>query len=111
LFLFCSLWNPHVQPSRPTTGLIIVLGILTAFGPLSIDMYLPGLPAIARDLEADPALVQLTLSLFFVGLAVGQAFYGPLSDRYGRRRPLLVGCAFYAVASAACALTPTARLW
>jgi DHA1 family bicyclomycin/chloramphenicol resistance-like MFS transporter len=96
------------NPSRPTTGLIIVLGILTAFGPLSIDMYLPGLPAIARDLEADPALVQLTLSLFFVGLAVGQAFYGPLSDRYGRRRPLLVGCALYAAASVACALAPTA---
>lgn len=95
--------------SRPGPGLIIVLGILTAFGPLSIDMYLPGLPAIARDLYADPALIQLTLSLFFVGLAVGQAFYGPLSDRFGRRRPLLAGCALYAVASAACALAPSAQ--
>jgi DHA1 family bicyclomycin/chloramphenicol resistance-like MFS transporter len=97
------------HPARPTVGLIVVLGTLTAFGPLSIDMYLPGLPAIARDLGADPALIQLTLSLFFIGLAVGQALYGPLSDRFGRRRPLLVGCALYAAASAACALAPTAQ--
>lgn len=99
---------PLPQPSRPAAGLIVILGTLTAFGPFSIDMYLPGLPAIARDLGAAPALIQLTLSLFFVGLAVGQALYGPLSDRYGRRRPLLFGCALYAVASAACALAPTA---
>jgi DHA1 family bicyclomycin/chloramphenicol resistance-like MFS transporter len=100
--------HPMAQRSRPSASLIVVLGTLTAFGPLSIDMYLPGLPAIARDLDAEPALVQLTLSLFFIGLAVGQALYGPLSDRYGRRRPLLLGCALYAVASAACALAPTA---
>ncbi|NTU81180.1 MAG: multidrug effflux MFS transporter, partial [Chloroflexales bacterium] len=96
------------QPSRPTAALIIMLGTLTAFGPLSIDMYLPGLPAIARDLGADPGVVQLTLSLFFIGLAVGQAFYGPLADRFGRKAPLLAGCALYALASAACALAPTA---
>jgi DHA1 family bicyclomycin/chloramphenicol resistance-like MFS transporter len=95
--------------SRPTPALIVVLGTLTAFGALSIDMYLPGLPAIARDLGADPSLVQLTLSLFFIGLAAGQALYGPLSDRFGRKRPLLIGCALYALASAACALAPTAE--
>lgn len=98
------------QPARPTAALIIVLGTLTAFGPLSIDMYLPGLPAIARDLGAEPALIQLTLTLFFVGMAAGQAFYGPLSDRFGRRPPLLVGCAIYTLASAACALAPTAQV-
>src|SRR5690606_31782505 len=92
------------QQARPVAGLIVILGALTAFGPLSIDMYLPGLPAIARDLGAEPALVQLTLSLFFIGLAFGQALYGPLSDRYGRRRPLLIGCAIYVAASVACAL-------
>lgn len=95
--------------ARPTAALILVLGTLTAFGPLSIDMYLPGLPAIARDLGAEPSLIQLTLSLFFIGLAAGQTLYGPLSDRFGRRLPLLVGCGLYAVASAACALAPTAQ--
>lgn len=90
-----------------TTRLILVLGTLTAFGPLSIDMYLPGLPAIARDLHTDATAVGLTLSLFFAGLAVGQALYGPLSDRVGRRKPLLVGCGLFTVASIGCALAPS----
>src|SRR5262245_19014547 len=95
-------------PPRPSTArLTLILGSLTAFGPLSIDMYLPGLPTIARDFRADTAAAQLTLSLFFVGLAVGQAIYGPIADRFGRKRPLLVGCAFYMVASLACALAPS----
>lgn len=81
---------------------MLILGTLTAFGPMSIDMYLPSLPAIGQSYNADAGAVQLTLSLFFVGLALGQAFYGPLSDRYGRRAPLLVGCAIYTVASAGC---------
>lgn len=91
----------------PTTRLAIILGILTAFGPLSIDMYLPGLPAIGAEFRAGSAEVQLTLSMFFVGLAAGQALYGPLSDRLGRRRPLLFGCALYALASLGCALAPS----
>src|SRR5215212_7544581 len=90
-----------------TTRLAVVLGILTAFGPLSIDMYLPGLPAIGAEFGADTAAAQLTLSLFFVGLAAGQALYGPLSDRFGRTRPLLFGCALYALASLGCALAPS----
>jgi DHA1 family bicyclomycin/chloramphenicol resistance-like MFS transporter len=94
--------------ARPSTvRLTLVLGTLTAFAPLSIDMYLPGLPAIAREFGADAAAAQLTLSLFIAGLAVGQALYGPLADRLGRKRPLLVGCAIYALASAACALAPS----
>jgi DHA1 family bicyclomycin/chloramphenicol resistance-like MFS transporter len=94
--------------SRPTsTRLAIILGILTAFGPLSIDMYLPGLPAIGADFRVADAEVQLTLSMFFVGLAAGQALYGPLSDRLGRRRPLLFGCTLYSLASLGCALAPS----
>lgn len=84
--------------------LTLILGALTAFGPLSIDMYLPSFQAIARDLETSPAQVQLTLAVFFVALGIGQAFYGPLSDRYGRRRPLCFGLALFVLASAACAL-------
>lgn len=83
--------------------LAIMLGILTAFAPLSIDMYLPGLPAIAEEFGTPTAAVQQTLAVFFVGLAVGQAVYGPLSDRLGRRRPLLFGCALYALACVGCA--------
>lgn len=84
--------------------LTFMLGSLTALGPLSIDMYLPSFPAIARDLTASPAQVQLTLAVFFVALGIGQAFYGPLSDRFGRRRPLCFGLALYVLASAGCAL-------
>jgi MFS transporter, DHA1 family, multidrug resistance protein len=92
--------------SRPSVvRLTLILGTLTAFGPLSIDMYLPGLPSIAREFGADSGSAQLTLSLFIVGLAAGQAFYGPIADRLGRRGPLLLGCALYAVASVACALS------
>lgn len=94
--------------SRAGTGrLALVLGTLTAFGPLSIDLYLPALPTLGRELGTGPAAAQLTLSLFFIGLALGQTLYGPLSDRYGRRRPLLVGCLIYTAASVGCALAPT----
>ncbi|HET9222095.1 MAG TPA: MFS transporter, partial [Roseiflexaceae bacterium] len=97
-----------VYSSRPSTArLTLILGSLTAFGPLSIDMYLPGLPTIAREFHTDTAAVQLTLSLFFIGLAVGQALYGPIADRLGRKPPLLIGCGFYTIASLACALAPS----
>jgi DHA1 family bicyclomycin/chloramphenicol resistance-like MFS transporter len=95
------------QPRPTTLQLALILGSLSAFAPLSIDMYLPGLPLLAREFGADTAAAQLTLSLFFIGLALGQAFYGPLADRYGRKRPLLIGCALYTVASVACALAPS----
>lgn len=92
----------------PITGrlyakLAIILGILSAYGPLSIDMYLPGLPAIAGEFGTQTAAVQQTLAVFFVGLALGQALYGPLSDRLGRRLPLLFGSALYALACIGCA--------
>src|SRR5262252_2323869 len=91
--------------ASPRPGkLPLILGALTALGPLSIDMYLPSFQAIARDLAASPARVQLTLAVYFIALGIGQAFYGPVSDRFGRRRPLSVGLSVYVVASAGCAL-------
>src|SRR5438132_14409570 len=96
----------------PTTAerarLFVLLGGLTAFGPLSIDMYLPGLPAIATDLGASESMIQLTLTACLIGLALGQVVAGPVSDALGRRRPLLVGVAGYAIASLLCALAPSA---
>lgn len=83
--------------------------MLTAFGSLSIDMYLPGLPAIARDLYTDIAAAQQTLAVFFLGMALGQVLYGPISDRLGRRPPLIFGCALYALASIGCSLAPSIR--
>lgn len=89
---------------------IVVLGSLTAFGPLSIDMYLPGLPAMARSFHTSASAAQLTLTACLVGLALGQLLAGPVSDRLGRRRPLMVGVAAYAVASLFCAFSPTVHV-
>ncbi|EHP38407.1 major facilitator superfamily transporter DHA1 family protein, partial [Cupriavidus basilensis OR16] len=83
---------------------LLVCASLTALAPLSIDMYLPSFPALAGDLGVDIGRVQLTLGTFLVGLAVGQAFYGPISDRFGRKPPLYVGLLAYALAAAGCAL-------
>ena len=86
---------------------VLILGALSAFGPLSIDMYLPGLPSLGATLDAPAWAVQLTLTACLAGLALGQVVAGPLSDRFGRRTPLLVGVAAYAAASLLCALAPT----
>ncbi|MCD8741747.1 multidrug effflux MFS transporter [Mucilaginibacter roseus] len=85
-------------------SLILILGTLTALGPFSIDMYLPGFPAIAKYMHTDVAGVALSLSSFFIGLAAGQLLYGPLLDKFGRRKPLLFGLSFYIVASIGCAM-------
>src|SRR5215471_3075076 len=90
-----------------TVPLAVVLGGLSAFGPLSIDMYLPALPRMATDLGATQAEVQLTVSACLVGLGLGQLVAGPLSDAFGRRRPLLLGVVLYAAASWAAALAPS----
>lgn len=90
---------------RPDTlAMTAVFGLLTALGPLSTDMYLPSLPAIGRALGASDAQVQQTLSAYLFGFAAGQVFYGPVSDRVGRKPAILVGLALYMLASAACAL-------
>lgn len=85
---------------------IVVMGTIVAIGPMSIDMYLPALPAIQQHFGADTASTQFTLAAFFIGLAVGQLIYGPLSDRIGRRGPLLFGLIVYTLASAACMFAP-----
>ncbi|MEV6523286.1 multidrug effflux MFS transporter [Longispora sp. NPDC051575] len=83
----------------------VLLGWLSAFAPLSMDMYLPALPALGREFGASAADVQLTLTACLIGLAVGQLVAGPLSDRLGRKIPLLTGLTVYALASLACAFT------
>jgi len=82
--------------------LILILGSLSAIGPFSIDMYLPGFPAIAEDLKTTVAHVSLSLSSFFIGISVGQLIYGPILDRFGRKRPLYFGLSLYLLASACC---------
>src|ERR1700743_824946 len=84
---------------------ILILGSLTALGPFSIDMYLPGFPAIAKSFHTTTSEVALSLSSFFVGLAAGQLLYGPLMDRYGRKRPLYWGLSLYIIASVGCFLS------
>jgi DHA1 family bicyclomycin/chloramphenicol resistance-like MFS transporter len=88
-------------------GTYILLGSLSAFGPLSMDLYLPALPEMARDLPASASAAQLTITTSMVGLALGQLFAGPISDARGRRGPLLVGVAVFAIASLLCALAPS----
>ncbi len=94
----------HINRSPACPALAgVAFGVVTAVGSLSIDMYLPSFPAIATDLQTDAGAVQRTLSMFFIGFALGQLVYGPLSDRFGRRPPLLAGMALYVVASLICA--------
>lgn len=90
---------------RRKTRFALILGALTAFGPLSIDMYVPALPQLSRELGASSSEAQLTLTTVLLGLAFGQLIAGPISDSVGRRRPLLVGLALYVTASVLCALS------
>ncbi|CAN5161876.1 multidrug effflux MFS transporter [soil metagenome] len=86
---------------------ILILGALSTISPFSIDMYLPGFPAIAKDLHTSISQVQLSLTAYLVGISVGQLLYGPLLDRFGRKVPLYGGLALYLLASIGCALTPS----
>ncbi|MBB4823342.1 DHA1 family bicyclomycin/chloramphenicol resistance-like MFS transporter [Sporosarcina luteola] len=89
----------------PTVWLVLLFGSLTAFGPLSMDMYLPGLPAVANDLHATTSIVQLSLTACLVGLGAGQLVFGPMSDIVGRRKPLIATLFVYAIASLLCAFS------
>jgi DHA1 family bicyclomycin/chloramphenicol resistance-like MFS transporter len=96
--------------ARAGLWLIITLGALSGFGPLCLDMYLPALPELPGDLQSTTAAAQLSLSACIIGLAVGQLITGPLSDRLGRRGPLLVGVAIFVIASVICAVTTSMPL-
>lgn len=100
------------EPAPSRIRLILILGALAAFGPLATDMYLPAFPALARAFSTDAAAVQGTLATYFVGLALGQAVWGPISDRYGRKPSILFGLALFVAASVACAFaTSIESLW
>ncbi|MBN9611894.1 MAG: Bcr/CflA family efflux MFS transporter, partial [Actinobacteria bacterium] len=92
---------------RPSAGLILLLGLLEAFGPLSMDLYMPSLPELGRSLGASDATAQLTMSVCMLGLGLGQLIAGPMSDRFGRKPPLIVGVISYTVFSMACAMAPS----
>jgi DHA1 family bicyclomycin/chloramphenicol resistance-like MFS transporter len=92
---------------RRHNPVILVLSVLAAIGPFSTDMYLPGFPAIVRDLKTDSTHVGFTLTSYFIGIALGQLLYGPVLDRYGRRKPLVFGLFIYIGAALGCALAPS----
>lgn len=98
------------ERERTPWGLVVLLGALTAMGPLAIDMYLPSLPSIGVDLHASASETQGTVAAFLTGMAIGQFFYGPASDRLGRRPPILFGIAIFILASAGCALATSPKL-
>ena len=106
-----STLEPAAHPGGMTRSqmarMVLILGALTAFSSMSIDMYLPAFPQIARDLKVPFGTVQLSISAFLFGSAAGQLFYGPLADRYGRRRPLLWGLALYVASTIGCASVQT----
>jgi MFS transporter, DHA1 family, multidrug resistance protein len=109
---------PAISPSAPSAparslsegGLILTLGLLAAFGPLAIDMYLPAFSAIAADLHTSTGAVGWTLAVYFVGIAVGQLLIGPITDRLGRTRPLRIGLAIFCLGSLAAALATSIEL-
>src|SRR5258707_14660880 len=99
--------SPAVDVKTPSrTRMIVVLGVMVALGPLTIDMYLPALPKIADDLSVSSSVAQLTLTGTLAGLALGQLIVGPLSDSLGRRRPLMAGIVLHMLASLLCLFTP-----
>ncbi|MGW2023241.1 multidrug effflux MFS transporter [Streptomyces decoyicus] len=104
--------TPAARAASRRTGLLVtlVLGGLTAVPPLSMDMYLPALPQVTAALHSPAATVQLTLTTCLAGMALGQMIVGPMSDKWGRRRPLLAGMVIYILATALCAIAPTTEL-
>jgi DHA1 family bicyclomycin/chloramphenicol resistance-like MFS transporter len=99
--------TPPKAAYRPTAKYVLLLGSMTALPAFSTDMYLPSLPDVARDLGTNAAAAQLTMTGMLVGSAVGQLVIGPMSDRFGRRRPALIGIALHVMTSLLCAVAPT----
>jgi DHA1 family bicyclomycin/chloramphenicol resistance-like MFS transporter len=96
--------------SKNRTTIILILGFLSAIGPFSIDMYLPGFPAIAKDLHTSIEMVSYSLSSFFIGVCIGQVLCGPLLDRYGRKMPLYAGLLLYIAATIGCVFTTSVEV-
>jgi DHA1 family bicyclomycin/chloramphenicol resistance-like MFS transporter len=95
---------------RVPRGRVLALGGLSAFGPLALDLYLPGLPQLTSDLRTSEAAGQLSLSMCMIGLALGQLLVGPYTDRVGRRGPLLAGVGVFVISAALCAISPSIEL-
>ena len=103
------------QSARPASGfryleLLVLLGALQAFAPLSIDMYLPAMPVMETVFHTSAAAVQMTMVTFLAGYAIGQSLYGPFTDRFGRKPPLYASLVLFILSSAACAIAPTIPL-
>src|SRR5207244_846425 len=111
-FLACGRARPHTHSMAPSDSftraqrieLIALFGLLTVFTPIGIDLYLPALPTIAREFDAPIAAIEHSLAAFFLGLCLGQVMIGPLSDRFGRRWPILGGLGLYILGATGCAL-------
>jgi DHA1 family bicyclomycin/chloramphenicol resistance-like MFS transporter len=108
-----TVTTSHSAKAQPTGGsrrLLVLLGALTGLTPMAVDAYLPALPSMTSDLHSSSSATQLTLAALLVGLASGQLVSGPLSDRYGRRPPVLVGLAGFVLTSIGCALSPSVQV-
>src|SRR5690606_5662649 len=98
--------KPLNNHRNSTTRLVLILGSMAAIGPLSIDMYLPAFNDIAESLNTDKNQVGYTLTSYFLGIGVGQLLFGPLSDRYGRKKPTIIGLIVFSLSALAIAFTP-----
>jgi DHA1 family bicyclomycin/chloramphenicol resistance-like MFS transporter len=111
VIIFEELTNDSMNERRPNRGFIIfILGALDTIAPLTIDMYLPAFSRIAHDFGTTTARVSLSLTSYFIGLGIGQVFYGPLLDRYGRHQPLYWGIVLYVISSVGCAMSRSVEM-
>ncbi|WP_407407715.1 multidrug effflux MFS transporter [Peribacillus sp.] len=105
-----TIYTSNKMPTTKKLWMALMLGSFAAIGPLSLDMYLPGLPTLADDLQSSTSLAQLSLTACLLGLALGQIYLGPLSDAKGRRTPLIISLSIYSVSSLLCAFAPSIEM-